>query len=204
MQRKDLSFSTWTSSSRRRNVIASQQLASNEEFMTHFKLLLATANSVGTTLLALALMSPTTQSSAQTVAIRTLCTSHGPNVNEAMPDREGQTVLVADATCIIQGGPMDGAIETQQNVWHFDKAAGTLVSSHGVSRKPGSMAVYLNRTGTLTFQMTEGKVTGWTSSGTGRYPLGAGAATSLAGKSYTWTASPTGPRSYAVSLVIDQ
>lgn len=141
---------------------------------------------------------------AQAPSVRALCTNHGPNTVEPIVGREGQSFLAAEATCQIQGGPMDGAIDTQSVLWHYDKGSGTLVSGHSVARLPDSIATAVITSGSLTFQMADSKVTGWTASGKGRYALGAGAAASLGGKTFAWTASPTGPQSYAVVLSVEQ
>jgi hypothetical protein len=158
---------------------------------------------IGAAVFVLALGAAANPAHAQGTSIRTLCTDPGPHLNEPMPGREEQSILEGSGTCVIQGGPMDGAVETQHKLWHFDKAGGSLVSLHAVARKPGSMAVYVNDAGTLDFRTTEGKVTGWTASGKGRYVLGTGAAAAFSGKSVSWTAVPTGPRTYIVSVVIE-
>lgn len=157
---------------------------------------------IATTLAALAAILPSAAFS-QAPTLRTVCTNHGPNVVEPIPDREGQSLLAAEATCVIQGGPMDGAVESQSNLWHYDKGSGTLLAGHAVARRPGQIAAAMTTSGTLTFQMTEGRVTGWSATGKGRYLLGTAAAASLAGRSFSWTATPTGPRSYVVAVTLD-
>jgi hypothetical protein len=97
---------------------------------------------------------------SQSTPYRLSCTTHGVNWNEPVGDREGHTLQVGDATCAVQGGPMDGAVMTQQVVWEYDKGVGTLVFSQSVYRKPGAMLVAVGRGGKLTLQMTEGRVTG--------------------------------------------
>lgn len=140
---------------------------------------------------------------AQAVAVRVLCTNHGPNVIEPIVDREGQSLQAAEATCVVQGGPMDGAVETQHNLWHYDKGTGSLLSGHAVARKPGALSAAVISQGSLAFRMADGKVTGWTASGKGRMTLATGAAASLAGKSFDWSANPTGPRSYVIQVTFE-
>jgi len=137
---------------------------------------------------------------AQSIGVRVLCTNHGPNIAEPIVDRDGQSLLAAEATCVVQGGPMDGAVETQHNLWHYDKGSGALLSGHAVTRKPGALSATVITQGGLALRMTDGKVSGWNASGTGRMTLATGAAASLAGRSFNWTANPTGPASYVVQV----
>jgi hypothetical protein len=65
------------------------------------------------------------------------------------------------------------------------------------------MATNVNSAGTINLVMTDGKMTGWTASGKGRYAMASGSAASLNGKTYSWTARPTGPRSYVVEATYD-
>jgi len=140
------------------------------------------------------------QAAAAPVSMRLLCTNHGANAIEPVADREGQSLLAAAASCVVQGGPMDGGVETQHNLWHYDRGAGTLLSGQAVARKPGALSASLITQGALTFQMSEGRMTGWSASGRGRLTLATGGAAALDGKSFAWTASPTGPRSYVVQV----
>ena len=140
---------------------------------------------------------------AQAITYRVLCNNHGANWAEPVGDRDGHTLQLAEGTCVVQGGPLDGAVLSQQTIWEYDKGVGTMLSSHGINRKPGAMGAYINTTGTLTFQMTDGRVTGWTASGKGRSTMASGTASSLAGKAYSWTARPTGPRTYVIDVVYD-
>lgn len=140
---------------------------------------------------------------AQSGSGRAVCNTHGPNWVEPVGDRDGHAVLVSEGNCVIQGGLLDGTVQTQQTIWEYDKGVGTMLSSHGVSRKPGAMAVFVNASGTQTLQMTDGRVTGWTATGKGKTPMASGAAASLAGKTYSWTARATGPRTYVVDVVYE-
>jgi hypothetical protein len=98
---------------------------------------------------------------------------------------------------------MDGAVTTQQSVWEFDKGVGTLVSSHSVARKPGAMLASVARTGKLSLQLTEGRVTGWTASGTLGVAMAAGSAAGLEKKSASWTARSTGNRTYVIEVAFE-
>lgn len=155
------------------------------------------------TLAALCMAATSGPVGAQSVTVRVQCTNHGPNLIEPLADREGQSLQAAEATCVVQGGPMDGGVETQHILWHYNKASGQVLSGHAVARKPGALGTSTITQGALSFQMVDGKVTGWTASGKGRQTLAAGTGSALGGKSFGWTASPTGPRSYVVQVTYE-
>jgi hypothetical protein len=68
-----------------------------------------------------------------------------------------------------------------------------LVSSAGVARKPGANGALQLTTGKIELTMVDGKVTGATASGTGRWLISTGSVAALAGKSFTWTSKGIGP-----------
>jgi len=140
---------------------------------------------------------------AQPSSFRTLCTTYGANSVEPIGDREGHSIQAAAAACITQGGALDGTVTTQSTLWEIDKGVGVMLSSHGVSRKPGAVAAYVNTSGSLNFEVVDGKVTGWTAKGKGRDPLATGSAAGLLGKTYNWEARPTGPRTYVLAIVLE-
>ena len=51
--------------------------------------------------------------------------------------------------------------------------------------------------------MTDGKVTGYTSSGKGRWAIASGSAASLAGRTFTWESKPTGVGLYETVWTAD-
>jgi hypothetical protein len=137
--------------------------------------------------------------SAQDLSMRLVCAnSHGPYV-EPIVDREDQRFQASEASCKVEGGPMDGAVLTQSTFWHFDKNAGAMLSSHSVARKPGSLLVSGATAGTMAILGTGG----WSASGKGRYLLATGAATSLDGKTFSWTGKPEG-YGYVLTVVVDR
>ena len=87
---------------------------------------------------------------------------------------------------------MSGGIVTGTNLWEYDGLKAVLIAGGGVTRKPGSVAVWSGVTGSLSLNVTDGKVTGWTASGTsGKLVLATGDwAPLLARQSSTWTAKP--------------
>ena len=70
----------------------------------------------------------------------------------------------------------------------------------GQRRHPqaGRHCVWVRTEGKLALTMVEGKVTGWTASGRGTYPIATGSAASLAGKSFTWTIKSAGPGQFTM------
>jgi hypothetical protein len=116
---------------------------------------------------------------------------------------EGHVFWVSAATCVDEGGPLSGGVVTQNAIWENINGVGTLLSGDGVSRRPDGAYVYRTSSATMKMLMKEGKPVGWEASGTGVYTLGSGAAASLKGKSISWTARSTGPRTYVIDNKID-
>jgi hypothetical protein len=131
------------------------------------------------------------------------CMSFGPNVPEPIGDREAHAIQVAAASCTTEGGPLDGAVMTQNTIWEIDKGTMNILSADGVSRKPGTVAAYRVTAGTLNWVIQDGKPVGWTAAGKGVYTLTSGSAASLAGKTFSWTGRATGPRTYVIEAKID-
>jgi len=154
-------------------------------------------------LIVVAALAVSDSAEAQPISYRITCTNYGPNSNEPLGDRDGHSVQVGDATCIVQGGPMDGAVGTQQVIWEYDKGVGTLLSAHTVFRRPGAMLISVGRTGKLNLQMADGRVTGWTASGVLSYPMATGPAAVLDKKSATWTGRPTGNRTFVIEFTVE-
>jgi hypothetical protein len=155
------------------------------------------------TLLIAVILAAAGPATAQPVTYRLLCTNSGTNWAEPVGDREAHSLQVGDATCVVQGGPMDGAVTTQQVIWEYDKGVGTLLSSQAVTRKPGAMAVGIGRAGKLTLQMTDGRVTGWSGNGTFTFAMATGGAASLDKKNASWTGRPTGNRTYVLEITTE-
>ena len=122
------------------------------------------------------------------------CQAVGANgAPEPLGDREGHGIQVGQISCHVDSGPMKDGIVTGTYIWEWDGPNATLLSEHGVVRKPGATVVYVETQGKLALTMADGKVTGWTVSSRGTNVVATGSAASLAGKSYTSTAKPTGP-----------
>ena len=121
------------------------------------------------------------------------CQDIGPSAPEPLGDREGHSILTATVSCRVDSGFMSGGVLTGTDIWEWNGPKAVLLSGSGVVRKPGGTLVYTETSATLELTMADGKVTGWTASGRGTYPVATGSAAFLAGKSYTLTAKPTGP-----------
>jgi hypothetical protein len=85
---------------------------------------------------------------------------------------------------------LDGSLTTAQEIWEWDGPNAKLLLESGVIRKPGAIVTFELTEGKLALTMTDGKVTGFTASGKGRWPTASGTAASLAGKSWTFKAGP--------------
>jgi hypothetical protein len=130
---------------------------------------------------------------AQENTITGTCQAVGANgAPEPLGDREGHGVSVGQISCHIDSGLMKDGIVTGTYIWEWDGPNATLISEHGVVRKPGATVVYVETQGKLALTMADGKVTGWTASARGTNVVATGSAASLAGKSYTTTSKPTG------------
>jgi hypothetical protein len=135
---------------------------------------------------------------AQEAASVWTCQDIGAPQPEPLGDREGHSLFVGNYSCRIEGGSLSGAVATGSDIWENDGPKSTRLSSQGVIRKPGAMAAWNGGTGTTVFTITDGKITGWTASGTGKNLLATGAWAPLSGKSDAWTAKPTGPGQFTV------
>ena len=119
---------------------------------------------------------------------------------EPIGDREGHSILVSQGSCRIDGGPLSGGVSTDMSVCEWDGAKAVRLSVTGVIRKPGATVVYGGASANLTLAITDGKVRGWAASGQDKYLLATGSAAPLTGRSFTWTAKPTGAGQFAVEV----
>lgn len=142
---------------------------------------------------AFAFMAGAATALAEDVA-RNKCQAIGPKGFQKLSDRPDHGFDIVTASCRVATGPMDGGVITAQYFWEWDKNVGTLIYGGGVVRKGDAILVYQYTEGTITLNMTDGKITGDASGGKGRWPIATGAAASLAGKTFTWAskATPTG------------
>jgi hypothetical protein len=131
------------------------------------------------------------------------CQTVGGGVPEPLGDREGHNITVTTASCRIVGGLLDGSLLTAQEIWEWDGTNAKMLLESGVFRKPGALVTYELTEGKLALTMTDGKVTGFTASGKGRWPTATGTAASLAGKSWTWKSRDAGAGQWAGEATVD-
>jgi hypothetical protein len=110
-------------------------------------------------------------------------------------DREGHSLSVANDSCRAESGPMAGGVFNIVTVWEWDGPKAVLLTQSGVISKPGATAVLNGIDGNVVLTMTDGKVTGWTSTGRHLVVMATGDWASLKGKTIAFKAKPTGPGS---------
>ena len=127
----------------------------------------------------------------------------GSGTPEPLGDREGHNITVLTASCRNAGGVLDGSLTTAQEIWEWDGPNAKMLLESGVIRKPGAIATFELTEGKIALTMTDGKVTGFTASGKGRYPTATGTAASVAGKSWTWKSWPAGAGQWEGEATLD-
>ena len=90
-------------------------------------------------------------------------------------------------------------------IWEWDKTKtnAVLLAGSGVIRKPGSTVAFQITEGKLAVTITDGKVTGATSSGRGNDGEATGGAASLAGKLYIWSTKSTGKLQFVLDVKVE-
>jgi len=145
----------------------------------------------------------TSATAQSTLTIRLHCSSIGYSPAEPLGDREGHSISVGEVACRVEGGPNDGGVLTGTIVYEWDKTNATLLSGIGITRKPGSISAYQHSEGKASLVIKNGKVAGITGSGRGRYTIAAGGASSLAGRTYTYTYRSIGPGQTLAEVRLD-
>jgi hypothetical protein len=141
---------------------------------------------------ALAFAFAVSSATAQELKSHNVCRAVGAFSPEQLGDRESHALSIGQSSCQTTGGPGDGAVQTETNMWEWDGPKAKELSGSGVSRKPGATFALKHTDGTLEVTMTDGKPSGWTASGHGIVTLATGSWASLNGKTYEWTGTGTG------------
>lgn len=137
-----------------------------------------------------------------TATQRSVCQNVGPIVLE--PLGENRALQVASISCRIEGGPMNGAVMTGEQVYEFQGPNGKMIVGAGVLRMPGNTLVYQNTEAGTALTIVDGKVAGATGSGKGVYKAGYGAISSqLTGKTYTYSVKTTGLGAFVIEVIND-
>jgi hypothetical protein len=125
------------------------------------------------------------------------CRNFGAAAPEPIGDREGHALYLVQWNCRAESGPLAGGVATGDAAYEFDGPKANLLTFRLVVRKPGAIAVVRGTGGTLTLTMTDGKVTGSTSTGRYDYVLATGDWKPLLGKSETWVTKSTSPGEFS-------
>jgi hypothetical protein len=128
------------------------------------------------------------------------CQLVGGAQSQPLGDRDGHTLSITQISCLAKAGVLSGGVLTGSSIYELAKGNGILITASGVITQPGQTAVYVATEGTLAFVMTDGKVTGTTTSGRGSYPIATGGWSALAGKPFTYSTHPTGPGLFEIDV----
>jgi len=141
---------------------------------------------------------------AQTaITYKGICHNIGIAPQEPLGDREGHAISVSPYTCRLEGGPLDGGVLTGVSIYEWDKANAVGLSGNGVGRKAGASWVYQLGEFKNALTMADGKVTGFLATGQGTYKMATGTAASLAGKTFSYTARPSGTGQFVIDGKIE-
>jgi hypothetical protein len=131
------------------------------------------------------------------------CRNLGPTVMEPLSDRAGHALQRAEFACASSGAPFDGGEGLGANVWVWDQGRGTAVTGDAIYRRPGAAAVTRMLEASLTPQMKDGRMVGWTSAGRFTVLSAHGAWAAEAGRNYRLVSRSTGFKSFVVDVFAD-
>ncbi len=150
--------------------------------------------------IAVAIIAPAAFGQADTFTFT--CQEMGNGAPTPPADRLGDLISVEQDRCTVDSGPLIGGVLIEVIIWEWDetKTNAILLSGSGVIRKPGSTLEFQITEGKMASMITDGKVTGATSSGRGNDGVATGGAASLTGKSYTWSTKSTGKLQFMLNV----
>ncbi len=122
---------------------------------------------------------------------------------EALGDREGHSLQIAEFTCRAEGGPLDGAVGPGSGLNEWNGPNGVGLARYGIYRKSGMHAAWINTDEKFTLTMVDGRPVGSTFSGRGRFLIATGSSAVLSGKPYSFTGKTTGPGQFVFDLTMD-
>lgn len=137
------------------------------------------------------------------VTQKAYCVHVGINPMEPIGDRPGHSLQILNYSCRTEGGPMDGGVMTGTNITEWDAGKAVVLSASGVGRKPGALASFQVTEGSAALIMTDGKVSGMTSSGKGVMKHASGVASSLNGKTYSYVVRILSPNQFVIETTYD-
>jgi len=119
-----------------------------------------------------------------------------------VPDATYQELVHLPWRCRVDQVRWSEASWSKRLFGEWDKTTTNAVplSGSGVIRKPGSTVAFQNTEMKLAVTITDGKVTGATSSGRGNDGVATGGATSPAGKLCTWSTKSTGKLQFVLDV----
>lgn len=151
-----------------------------------------------------ALACPATAALAQAAStFRLHCYTVGSSPQEALGDREGHAISMGEFVCRTEGGPLDGALATGQNIWEWNGTNATALGGISLTRGPRGMSAYQAIEGKLALVLADGKPAGFTGSGHGKIMLATGAAAATNGKILSWSLKSTAPGQFVVDARYD-
>jgi hypothetical protein len=139
---------------------------------------------------------------AQQMSERASCHFSGANALEQLG--ANHFLQVSHYTCNVESGPFKGNVMTGTTVWeHRGEGSAQVRAGYGVSRGPAGTAVFETSEGELKVAITDGRPTGFTSSGKSTFRMAAGGAAGQANKPITWKAQGTGPLTFSLEWRTD-
>jgi hypothetical protein len=119
-------------------------------------------------------------------------------------DPQGRMIAVYDITCTVIEGSPHGGVYSGKEIVEWDNTHASLIAGSGVLRSPGSTVVLqdINEDGEAT--LTDGKVTGFTSSGRSKIIWASSSVVAaMVGKTFSHTTNSTGPGESVVDSLGD-
>lgn len=126
-----------------------------------------------------------------------ICQDIGNNQPEPL-DKKDNAILAGAFSCRIAGGLMDGGSLTGVFNWEVTGDKAKMLSGMGIIRKEGAVVAYQDTSGENTFTVKDGNITGWSAKGTAVWLAASGPASAGLGKTFHWTAKPTGINQFTV------
>ena len=150
-------------------------------------------------LAAIALALGVLSAGAQELRNHDLCRQVTPYSQEQLGDRDGHMLSVGSDNCETVEGVTKGAVWNSQTVWEWNGTKAKEVAGWCVGRKPGAITTCQDTDATIELILTDGKVTGWTASGHSPVTMATGDWAFLNGKTWYWTAKPTGLYTFEIN-----
>jgi hypothetical protein len=126
------------------------------------------------------------------------CTTEDPAAVEALHARRPLSVERMTASCLVQGGPFDGARMTSTTLYLMNSGRGKLTTGYVQYRDGDTRADAEVIQGTI----TASEDGGWAAEGRNFYKTATGRATSVEGAIVDWRARNTGPNKFEIRSTI--